>query len=447
MKLSWIRAMAMTLSATALVSVASAQQSTVYSPSLVPVPKTGPQLSGYPSYPSTGARVWSSYPNESATVQGASDTNAAATTASSSTGAYTSDCGCDDGCGSGWFSKFRGRCGAVPGCGWYASAAGIVLTRDRGNGVITTNDGTPFVSVINSRDVMRDWQGGWEVTLGKFISPNTAIEVNYWHTGLFHDSDTQIATAQGSGNLDTPLNFGTLNDGVNNIQDLYATAAGAHMVGRSNEFMNIEINLIRHSCCCDRPAIASCGDSCGDCGDCGSCCRPMCFNWFAGIRLFRFYENLLFATSDDNTDFVFDGNEAYYDVRVHNNLVGGQIGGRVDYYMFGGKVGLWLSPRLGIYGNHISHESFLRTGNGELFDIRSHKNDVAFVGQLDVGGDYYFNDNLKLFGGYRLVAVSGVALSDEQIPQRIDDAAAIADVDSNGSLLLHGAFMGLEYRF
>ena len=44
---------------------------------------------------------------------------------------------------------------------------------------------------------------------------------------------------------------------------------------------------------------------------------------------------------------------------------------------------------------------------------------------------------------------SGVsfALSDEQIPQRVDDFAAIEAVDSNGSLLLHGAFMGLEYRF
>ncbi|MEX2188129.1 MAG: hypothetical protein WD875_15085 [Pirellulales bacterium] len=446
MKLSWIHALATTLGAVALVSVASAQQATVYSPSLVPVPKTGPQLTGYPSYPSTGARVWSSYPNEATAIENTSDSNAASSSVMSTNGGQAGDCGCDDGCGGSWFSKFRSRCGN--GCGWYAGVGGIVMSRDRGNGIITTNDGTPFVPVINSRDVMRDWQGGWEVTLGKFINPNTAVEVNYWHTGLFHESDTQIATAQGSGNLDTPLNFGTLNDGVNNVQDLYATAAGAHMVGRANEFMNLEINLIRHSCCCDRPMTGSCGSDCGSsCGDCGSCCRPMCFSWFAGVRLFRFYENMLFATSDDNTDFVFDANEAYYDVRVHNNLIGGQIGGRVDYYMLGGKVGLWFAPRLGIYGNHISHESFLRTGNGELFDIHSYKNDVAFMGQLDVGGDYYITDNLKLYGGYRLVGVAGVALSDEQIPQNIQDSAAIADVDSNGSLLLHGAFMGLEYRF
>lgn len=442
MSFSWIRALALMLGAAALTSVASAQQSSAYSPSLVPVPKSGPQLTGYPSYPSAGARVWAGYQNEAGVLQTPADPHAAAPTPAEAAPA-NGDYGCED-CDSGWFGRFRKHCGS--GCGWYASAAGLVLTRDRGNGLIMTNDGTALSTVINSRDVMRDWQGGWEVTLGKFIGANTAVEVTYWHTGLFHESDTQIAAAQASGQLDTPLNFGNLNDGTNDIQDLYATAAGAHMVGRANEFMNIEINLIRHSCCCDRPAIGS-GYGCGECGDCGSCCRPICYSWFAGVRLFRFYENLLFATSDDNTDFVFDANEAYYDVRVHNNLVGGQIGGRVDYYTCGGKVGLWFAPRLGLYGNHISHESFLRTGNGELFDIRSHKNDVAFLGQIDVGGDYYITDNLKLFGGYRLVGVAGVALSDEQIPQNIENAAAIADVDSNGSLLLHGAFMGLEYRW
>jgi hypothetical protein len=456
MSFPWIRALALSLGASALVSVASAQQTSAHSPSLVPVPKSGPQLTGYPSYPSAGARVWSSYPNAATVAQGDSDPHAASPTpaeegAVESNGDYAAEGDCGDDCGHSWFGKFRRNCGN--GCGWYAAAAGLVLTRDRGNGVILSNDGTAFGSVINSRDVMRDWQGGWEVTLGKFITPNCALEVNYWHTGLFHESDTQIAAAQGTGDLATPLNFGGLNDGVNNVQDLYTTSTGAHMVGRANEFMNLEINLIGYSCCCDRPGFGGgygrggCG-GCGDaCGDCCAPCNPFCFSWFGGIRLFRFYENLLFATSDNNTDFVFDANEAYYDVRVHNNLVGGQIGGRVDYYVLGGKLGLFFAPKMGIYGNHVSHQSFLRTGNGELFNIETYKNDVAFLGQIDVGGDYYITDNLKLFGGYRLVGVAGVALSDNQIPQNIADSAAIADVDSNGSLLLHGAFMGLEYRF
>lgn len=450
MSFPWIRAVALTFGASALVSVASAQQASVHSPSLVPVPKSGPQLTGYPSYPSAGARVWASYPNEATAVQHGSEPQVAGPTPAEEVapvnGGY-GEAGCDDGCDSGWFGKFRRHCGN--GCGWYASAAGLILTRDNGNGLILSNDGTALSTVINSGDVMRDWQGGWEVTLGKFIGPNCAVEVNYWQTGLFHESATQIATAQASGNLDTPLNFGNLSDGVNDIQDLYATAAGAHMVGRANEFMNLEINLIGYSCCCNRPAIGS-GYGCGDCGDaCNACapCRPICFSWFGGVRLFRFYENLLFATSDDNTDFVFDANEAYYDVRVHNNLIGGQIGGRLDYYTCGGRVNLWFAPKMGIYGNHISHESFLRTGNGEVFDIRSYKDDVAFLGQIDVGADYYITENLKLFGGYRLVGVAGVALSDQQIPENIENATEIDYVDSNGSLLLHGAFMGLEYRW
>src|SRR5690349_11452564 len=47
MKFPWIRALALMVGASAMVSVASAQ-SNGHSPSLVPVPKSGPQLTGYP---------------------------------------------------------------------------------------------------------------------------------------------------------------------------------------------------------------------------------------------------------------------------------------------------------------------------------------------------------------------------------------------------------------
>ena len=40
------------------------------------------------------------------------------------------------------------------------------------------------------------------------------------------------------------------------------------------------------------------------------------------------------------------------------------------------------------------------------------------------------------------MGVSGVALSDEQIPAFIHDSAAILDVNTDGSLVLHGGYAG-----
>jgi hypothetical protein len=452
MRFQRIRALALALGATALVSTADAQ---VNSPSLIPVPGNSPQVTGAPAYPTTGAAAWGVAPRGTM-IRAISDPQPANPTppavpeaqvveqAPATEGAPGCDNGCSTGCES-WAHRLLHNCGDVDCCPrWYGSVAWIMMTRDNVNGVRVSNDGTPFNEVLNTRDADSGWDDGGEIKIGRRFGCDTALEMSYWSTGFLHGSATQIAAAQASGNLASPINFGTLNDGVNNVQDLFTTAVGAHFTARTNEIQNFEINLIHDSCCCGRPAMGCGCDSCG--GDaCGACCQPYCYSWFAGFRVFRFYENLLVAASDDNTDFVFDANEAYYDIRCHNNLFGGQLGGRFDYYAFGGKVGLWVSPRVGLYGNHISHESFLRTGNGELFDIKSYKNDVSVLGQIDAGLDYHITNRLKVFGGYRVIGATGLALSDQQIPQRVDDLAAIDAIDSNGSVIVHGAFVGLEY--
>jgi hypothetical protein len=52
-----------------------------------------------------------------------------------------------------------------------------------------------------------------------------------------------------------------------------------------------------------------------------------------------------------------------------------------------------------------------------------------------------------VFGGYRAMAIAGVALSEQQIPRFISDAASIQNIDSNGHVILHGAFAGVEYHW
>ena len=76
----------------------------------------------------------------------------------------------------------------------------------------------------------------------------------------------------------------------------------------------------------------------------------------------------------------------------------------------------------------------------------------AYVGSwyssyYDVGVNWAFAPNWSLVGGYRVVAASGIALGDNQIPQFFADEAGWKEVKTNGNLILHGAFAGIEARF
>ena len=92
--------------------------------------------------------------------------------------------------------------------------------------------------------------------------------------------------------------------------------------------------------------------------------------------------------------------------------------------------------------------SRLYRGDGlEVFNIDGQKSDFSMLGQLDVGVNYMIGCHTRLYGGYRGVAVSGIALSDQQIPPFLADTAGFANLESNGDLILHGAFAGVEFCF
>jgi len=61
--------------------------------------------------------------------------------------------------------------------------------------------------------------------------------------------------------------------------------------------------------------------------------------------------------------------------------------------------------------------------------------------------EWQFAENWSAQVGYRVVAITGVGLADNQIPQDIADIPEIGDIDSNGNLVLHGAFAGVRFNF
>ena len=51
------------------------------------------------------------------------------------------------------------------------------------------------------------------------------------------------------------------------------------------------------------------------------------------------------------------------------------------------------------------------------------KDDVAMLGQLDVGFTYHWSDRFRLTSGYRMVGVTGLSLTTNQLSQDLADLA------------------------
>jgi hypothetical protein len=221
--------------------------------------------------------------------------------------------------------------------------------------------------------------------------------------------------------------------------DLFDNAE-AHIVGRRNEVHNIELNLIR--------------DPIGS-----VCTAPFHSSWVFGARFFRFEEDLAFVSLDEGgTEFGVDPT-GYLNDKCVNNLIGAQLGCRVDYTRCNWRV--FAFPKVGLYNNHIQHSfsAYRRdAANGVTmfnvlwpgypqYPVDTTTNVLALLTEFDVGLDWQFHPRWTGTIGYRATFATGMALADHQIPFYPGDTPELADVDTNGYLLLHGGFAGLTYRF
>src|SRR5262249_19455887 len=147
---------------------------------------------------------------------------------------------------------------------------------------------------------------------------------------------------------------------------------------------------------------------------------------------FRFTEGLQWNQFADPANVPPGASdEAITLVGVQNNLIGFQIGSYLNYQVCKGWS-VFAIPKIGIYGNHISgHNSMaLADGtpatfdnNGDVLNFHNTANVFSVLGSLDVGFNWAFHPNWSLIGGYRVVAASGIALGDNQIPQFFADEA------------------------
>jgi hypothetical protein len=207
---------------------------------------------------------------------------------------------------------------------------------------------------------------------------------------------------------------------------------------RRNEIHSVEVNLVRTRML-------------------ANCAQPVDFEWEMGVRYFRFWEQLRFGTlSSAGAGWHDLAETAYLEDQVTNNLIGGQLGFNAGWY-FHPSCRLFIAPKLGIYNNHIEQYANLTLGDGTVatvttpsngaFPVKSTKNALSFLTQMDVGLDWQLTQRFSAQVGYRVMVATGMALADHQIPHYINDTPEFAHVATNGELILHGAFAGASFNY
>lgn len=340
-------------------------------------------------------------------------------------------------CGPGQAGSVWGPAECCPAAAtWYVAGAGLALSRDDSNSLHTSyEDGNNPNQFPRPRHF--DWSGGWEFKIGRrFACGQWAVEADYWANEAMRGQWRFVIPG---GAVSTPLIVSDIEfDGVNGT--MLFDGAAEHRVWRQSDVQNIELNLVR-----------------------AQLANPWESRWdaavLAGVRYFRFNDDFLFASLQSGGAWGGDGSdEAYLHERIENHLVGGQIGAEAGYRL-GRTVRIVAVPKLGIYNNHTRSQFDLYRGDGVLatptaasgvvgtYPVRSSDDSFSVLGQIDLTAEWEFCPNWTAFVGYRLVGATGIGLADNQIPIYVVDIPEIARIDTNGSLVVHGAMVGLKVAF
>jgi hypothetical protein len=80
-------------------------------------------------------------------------------------------------------------------------------------------------------------------------------------------------------------------------------------------------------------------------------------------------------------------------------------------------------------------------------NVNSSKNDVAFLGEMRLGGGYLITPHWRGTLAYRVICVGGIAQTVDQIKPAYTNAADTARINSDGSMLIHGIQAGFEFNY
>lgn len=331
---------------------------------------------------------------------------------------------------------------------WFVSLRGLVMGRNETDNVWTSYEWDNEANqVLKTNDVETSWEGGGEITFGwRNCCAGMGLEVTYWTLGNFSGSalacDVGTPFQTGLVEFESPVGW----VGPTSAFGIFMQAQ-EHRLYRENEIHDLELNVFS-----TRLVDPS--------------CSPLTIDWNAGIRWFRFRENLAWDALagthwDPDVTWGYDGGryQAHLEDDVKNDLIGFQFGFDADMRL-GHRCKLFASPKFGIYNNHIRHHFELYRGDGvsgECMDndgnllgcypFDSSDDVLSFITELDLGLECQITHRISATIGYRVLVATDVALADNQIPFYWNDVPEAEDIDSNNDLILHGAFAGLNLNF
>ena len=145
-------------------------------------------------------------------------------------------------------------------------------------------------------------------------------------------------------------------------------------------------------------------------------------------------------------------------MNLTNDLFGFQLGGGLSYCVTD-RLTAYSIAKFGVFDNHVTQtqQVFNTAGNatinngpfnGQEFNVHSSDNVLSCAGQFDVGGRYAITNNWSVNFGYRVVGLSGVAISEvNAIHNQFQNVDGIRSQQTTGSFILHGGFAGVTYCF
>ena len=339
---------------------------------------------------------------------------------------------------------FGGCCGeescCAPACpcppGWYVGVYGLLMARDaQEHFTFSFDTASEDIQFTDAKDADSGFSGGFAAVVGHYFNCGcNAFEGVYW--GWFPENATTFTFAgNAAGSLNGIFNWDSLDyNGV--TMDTLVDNAAVHAVFRENDAQNVEINILSFS---------------------SNCGGPVRFTALGGFRYFRFHDRIIFAADQDDTGFSGEVDEVFYDVDLVNNLLGFQFGG-VSSYCVGQRWSFNAGAKVGFFSNHVEHRSHIGgaagtavinngPNAGRAFLVDNSKNDVSFLTEVFGGVGFSITPRWTISAGYRAIAITGLGLPTDQIYPDLRGINDVETIESQGSLILHGAFLGAQFCF